>query len=386
MPRLIDKSLHDYNVLICHTQEELAERSAEWDRLLVSSVQRSPMLSYAWVSAHFQHRLKPDDKWFVVFVTDGSKMLGVLPIVVKPNTIFGLQLPIAGPPSDSHTLGGDLLVDADADDHVINLLINTAEKNIPGRYFLKFSRIVENSPTVQSPSCRKGRVVFLESAGIGYYYPVAGNFDDYYSSMSKNMRGNLRRAENNLSQLHKLEVRVLENDQANADFLDKFMPVESCGWKGRVGSAISSNPELEAFYRTLTSRLQKSGMLRWESLYADNVLIATNLSIRFGEIVVIWKLGYDESLKKYSPGGLLFKKVLEQAYPNPSISEFNLMSDTAWQEKWNPGIRNYSNLLIFPLRPVPLLLVYLPLALKQRIRRIPFLLGAIRFIKSHFSK
>lgn len=366
---------------IVRESAELAGYREEWDQLLENCVQKSPMLSYAWVSSYLDHRLENSESWYVVLAHSDNKLVGVLPVIVTPYRVLGLSRPVLKTPHDAHTLGGDALLARDATADLFPLIIQAAELETPDRYVFKLSRVVEDSPTITSCLILKDHYVHKENVGIGYYYPARDNFEEYYSALSKNMRGNLRRAENKLRQMVELEMDVLEGVEATAGFLNDFMPVEASGWKGRSGSAIGKSTELTDFYTTLTERLSRSGMLRWECLYGDRKLIAANLCVRFGGTIVIWKLGYDEDFRKYSPGGILFKHVLERAFSDDGIEEFNLMSDTAWQTNWNPKQRNYFDLFIYPKRPISVLFGYLPQKVKDLIRKVPIFMKFVRALK-----
>ncbi|MCH7697147.1 MAG: GNAT family N-acetyltransferase, partial [Proteobacteria bacterium] len=259
--------------------------------------------------------------------------------------------------------------------------VSAAERETPDRYVFIFTRVVENSPSITSSLIRNRRYVFTESAGIGYYFPAMGEFEEYYSGLSKKFRGNLRRAENQLKERTNLKTVILEGADATAALLASFIPIEASGWKGSTGSAIGESTELTDFYTTLTERLSSSGMLRWEFLYGDGQLIAANLSVRFGAIAVIWKLGYDEDFRKYSTGSLLFKYVLERAFADEGIEEFNLMSDTTWQTNWAPCHSNYFNLYLYPRSLISLLFGYLPRLAKENLRKHPVLLRLARALK-----
>lgn len=275
----------------------------------------------------------------------------------------------------------------DAPANLLNIILEAAERETPNRWVLESNRIVENSPTMTTSSLSTGRIVYKEPVGIGYYFPLDYEFSDYFNRLSKKFRGNLRRRENQLKKTKNIKAFVKENEAATENDLERFMHLEAKGWKGRAGTAIMCSSELRVFYSTLTKRLSKSGMLRWEYLEVDELTIASNLCIRFGGIVVLWKLGYDEDYSRYSPGGLLFKHMIESAFSDDSIKELYLMTDTKWQTKWNPKQRSFFNLYIYPRRPLPYLLGYAPRRMKDFMGYIKYHLNLLRFIpKWRFKK
>lgn len=379
-------SKNGLDIEVCRDLGALAEKVEEWNALLIRSPLRSPMLSYAWVSSFLQHRLKEGQSWFVLFAYRENRLAGILPMVVNKVKMAWMSRTTLRTPDDSHTLGGDTLLVDDNPMEIFQLLITATGRITPGWFAIEFRRVVEDSPTMECLNHPEGIISFREDAGVGYYFPVTGKFEDYFGKLSKSLRGNLRRSENKLSEESELRLIIHERDNATTEELSRFTPLEASGWKGREGSAIECSPELLLFYRTLTTRLSESGMLRWEYLERNDELLACNLSIRFKNLVVIWKLGYAEKHSRFSPGSLLFKAVLEQAFADDTVSEFNLLSDTPWQLNWNPLRRAYFHIYVYPISLYPFVAGYLPRLLKCQIRRSPFLLRVARHLMKFVGK
>jgi len=361
---------------------ELDETVSEWDDLLIASRQRSPMLSYAWVTSYIRHRLDDGQSWFVILARVNSRLVGILPIVVTPKKILGINRPILSSPNDNHTLGGDILLAENISGEVIQCIIRSVERYSPSYSVLKLSRVVGRSPTASMWPIVSSLRSVKKLNGIGYYYPVIGDFDKYFSSFSKKHRGNIRRAFSNLDKQSPLKFSVIRDKEFNSGLFEEFIDLEASGWKGREGSAIRCSKELMGFYQTLAEKLAGSGFLRWEFLRNESgITLAANLSIQFGSTVTIWKLAYDEEYNKFSPGSQLFKMLLEEGYKNADIDEFNLMSDTKWQKSWYPKVNQYSDLLIYSKSPFVFLLYCMPEKIKQAIKGNDTLLKFARKVK-----
>lgn len=377
--------IKDENVLevdLVDSLSKLDEIVSEWDELLIESQQRSPMLSYAWVTSYIQHRLDDSQGWFVALARVNNRLVGVLPIIVTPKKVLGVNRPLLSSPNDNHTLGGDILLAENISVEVMQCIIRSVERYSSGYSVLKLSRVVERSPTASKwPVVGSLRSV-KKFNGIGYYYPVSGDFDEYFSSFSKKHRGNIRRAFSNLDKQSPLKFSIVNDKEFNSDSFEEFIDLEASGWKGREGSAIKCSKELMGFYQTLSKKLARSGFLRWEFLRNESgITLAANLSIQFGSTVTIWKLAYDEEYNRFSPGSQLFKMLLEEGYNNADIDEFNLMSDTKWQKSWHPKVNQYSDLLIYSKNPFVFLLCCVPEKIKQIIKDNESLLKLARKIK-----
>ncbi len=79
-------------------------------------------------------------------------------------------------------------------------------------------------------------------------YPQAGwgvvdcsrPFDETFSALSKNFRGNLRKARNKLAKLEGVEFVSARGPEELASALEVFLDVEASGWKGASGTGTAS--------------------------------------------------------------------------------------------------------------------------------------------------
>ena len=151
-------------------------------------------------------------------------------------------------------------------------------------------------------------------------YPQAGwgvvdcsrPFDETFSALSKNFRGNLRKARNKLAKLEGVEFVSARGPEELASELEVFLDVEASGWKGAsgTGTAIRLNEAKVAFYRDLTASLAEDGRCWIDSLYADGRCIATELNfLACGDFEML-KIGYDEEYAHAAPGQMLFEYTL----------------------------------------------------------------------------
>lgn len=149
---------------------------------------------------------------------------------------------------------------------------------------------------------------------------------------------------------------------------DKFAELESSGWKGSVGKAISKDPRRENYYRALTQRLAHLGWLRWHFLEIDQKPVATQMAVKKGRILFVEKNGYDENYKSLSPGTLLFEEMVKRGFEDTQTGEIDCLSDFGWMNKWGMDHRQYYDLFIYPKRLWPFLTGYLPRRLKSILK------------------
>lgn len=349
--------------------DELAQYEDAWNALAWAAPQQSPMLGYAWVAAHLEHRLPAGASWLVVVATRVQKLVGVLPLLITPLRVLGLTRQKLSTPYDGHTNSGDALIDAQAGDEVLPKLFAAAFDAVPDAVSLTVTRTPQASPTVSVAASEKIPLMMAEVDSRGAYLLVPENFDTYRSGLGRNFRSNLNKAANKLAKLPGVEYQFMRGADAAVADLERLIAVEASNWKGQAGSSIASDPATIAFYSRLVRNLAYAGWLEWHFLKADGKTIAGNLCMRFADSVVLWKLGYDEQYASCSPGGMVMQELLKRACETRDTREINLTTDQPWYSNWQMVYRDYFNVTIVKRSPIALLGVWLPAALRRAAKK-----------------
>lgn len=115
------------------------------------------------------------------------------------------------------------------------------------------------------------------------------------------------------------------NDITSA--LETFMDLEASGWKGKAGTALRSSPATTDFARTLASGLVERQAIRIDELVWGDRVIASLVSLQEGSHVWAWKIAYDETLSRFSPGFLLMTEVTRTFISDPGVSYADSCAD-----------------------------------------------------------
>mgnify|MGYP000300305149 CR=1 FL=1 len=97
------------------------------------------------------------------------------------------------------------------------------------------------------------------------------------------------------------------------ELLAELIAVEASSWKGEHGSAIARQAGLERFVRTLAEHAAARGRLFLIVARAGERVAAAQIGVVNDGEILIYKLGFDESLGRHSPGLLLMHDVVHQA-------------------------------------------------------------------------
>jgi CelD/BcsL family acetyltransferase involved in cellulose biosynthesis len=178
---------------------------------------------------------------------------------------------------------------------------------------------------------------------------IAGTFDDYWAARGKNLRQNMRKQRTKLAAENTtLTMQVLRDHADMAGAIARYGSLESAGWKAQNGTAIHPDNAQGRFYRELLEH----GSLRGEAavyqyLFNDRV-VAMNLCVLRGGVLVVLKTTYDESIKTFSPAFLLREEELQEIFREGHIKRMEYFGKVMdWHAKLTDNKRTLYHLTTY---------------------------------------
>ncbi len=351
---------------------DLARWRDSWDRLVFESSYYRPTMSATWVISFLEHCLQPGERWVCLIALRGDELMGLLPLIISSARVIGMRQPHLRAPHDLETNSVEILTFPELHQEIAAKFFSTLDQVVPGWFTCRFTRLPDLSPLLSMAGQRQSAFrIMPDLNGWGSYLPVVGKFDEYFRGLSKNFRRNLKKAERKLADVPHVETIFVQGRDAGDHHFTDFIHLESAGWKGRKGTAISNAPRNLDFYRSLTERVADSGHLEWHFLRSGDRPIAGHLAIRTGRRLTIPKIAYDESYARCAPGNMLFVRMLKQLFARDDIDEVDCLTDMTWHANWRMSRRPYYDVRIFPRRALPTLCGVWPLAVKDLVRSMP---------------
>ncbi len=153
-------------------------------------------------------------------------------------------------------------------------------------------------------------------------------------------RKELRRLSNRLADQGPMVFRVLD-DAAQLDiWTSDFLTLEASGWKGADGAALGNSLETASFLRDIIGGAFAAGTLEFQRLDLDGRAIAMLINFHTPPGSWSFKIAYDETLAKFSPGVLIELENLPRVLGNGKIDwmdscavENHPMIDRIWKER-----------------------------------------------------
>ncbi|KMS57058.1 GNAT family N-acetyltransferase [Sphingobium cupriresistens] len=165
--------------------------------------------------------------------------------------------------------------------------------------------------------------------------------DAYWETQIRSKkRKELRRLQKRLAEMGAVETRQLTDGAELARWCGDFLALEASGWKGQEGTALACKPADAAFFRAACAAAFDAGRLHMLRIDLDDRAIAMLVNFRHGEGAFSFKIAFDETLGRFSPGVLIEIANLNAVQADPTIGWMDScaapdhpMIDSLWAER-----------------------------------------------------
>lgn len=312
--------------------------AAEWERL-ATRVGAPPFLGPTWFAA-----------WLGAFggvpelfvSRDEGGLRGVLPLIRRGGALTS--------PTNWHTPLFDATL---ADEDSAAKLCETAAEHAGRRLDLSF--LDPGSPILAA--CQRfaeedGWKAIRRTVLRSPYVPLDRSWADYQATIPARRRSKYRRFRRRLEEIGRVEVTVEDGTENLDALLDEAFRIEALGWKGKEGTAILSDPQVEAFYRQVAHAHAARGSLALWFLRLDGRPLAFALAIVEGGVHYDLKVGFDPAWGRYGPGVLLIEARLRHAFES-GLRRFEFLGQAERHKTdWTGTIHERLRLQLFPPTPI----------------------------------
>ena len=271
-------------------------------RVLEPNIYLEPAFALA-ATEHLAARARPRFL-FVSAHDDGAdaiRLIGVFPIL-PPRLLIRF---VAGWLPKQAALGSPLL-DRDEGAAALDLALQWMDRHVPGAAGVRWSLLEGDGPVASLIVERaKARGLATHRFDLGARAELVSGTDVenmLRRTMSRKHRKYRKLEHKRLEELGSLtyiSARAPQEVQAAAK---DFLAMEASGWKGRLGSALTSRQSSHAFARTMLEEQAVLGKCHIDTLAIDGRPIAMGVVLITGHEAFLWKIAFDEAYADYSPG------------------------------------------------------------------------------------
>jgi CelD/BcsL family acetyltransferase involved in cellulose biosynthesis len=271
------------------------------------------------------------------------RLIGFFPARIERRR-YGIALPVLVGWTHPYAPFGAPLVDRDQSDAVISAWFEHVAKDqtLPDVMLLPFVPMEGAlAQALDAVVVRRGAQSKSFSPHQRALLVLAGERESYLDqALGHKKRKELRRQRNRLGDSGTVTSRSTGEATAVAQALDDFFTLEADGWKGRAGTAARGHTEIATFMTAAVSALAGEGKAQVARLCIDARPIAAMVTLRSGATAWCWKIAYDESRARFSPGVQILLDVTQTLLADPSLTRADScatadhpMIDHVWRER-----------------------------------------------------
>jgi hypothetical protein len=208
-----------------------------------------------------------------------------------------------------------------------------------------YPRPVEDSVTQFSDYIQTGWIELSES------------FEHYWNKLSKNLRKNLKRQLNKVSQVYPtFSFRKITEKNEMRTAVKRYGELESSGWKAGAGTAVHIENNQGRFYAELMTTLSVSGNALIYEYWIDETLAASNLCLLANNELIVLKTAYNEKFTDVSPAFLLRLDQIKHAYESKEFYRLDFYGKKRdWQTQWTEKFRDIYHMTSYRLPLIKIL-------------------------------
>jgi len=316
----------------------------QWNSLTDASPSAHAFFRHEWFECWLKH-LSPVSNMAFFVARNGPDLVAAAPMQHVSTTLKHLpvrQMVFAG---SSITPRSGLLLRPEVDtDSFCRYLFQKS-----GGHLVLASQMAEESDSTAALlgflDRERGGRYLIEPNRRSPYLLTEGTFDDYWSSLSKSITGDVRRAENKLRKLGELEIRSLPDAAALEAALPDLAEASSRSWKAEVQRDLGSLPQVVDFLKQF-GRLGETPRL-WEvwEMRLDGRVIAFQVYLRYGRMVSEIRHDFDVEFSSFSPGKVLQMAVIRDLYGREGVWEYDMGGNAyGYKLRWTKLIRAHIDL------------------------------------------
>lgn len=146
-------------------------------------------------------------------------------------------------------------------------------------------------------------------------------------TLSTKKRHEYARLRRRLEEMGTVSFEIVAESSAATGALERFLALESKGWKGRRGTALAADTARAAFVREAMQHLVARGLARIALLSVGGHDVAAGLVVQQNGRAFYFKTAYDEDLARCSPGVMLTLELTRHLLADPTLRDVDSVAD-----------------------------------------------------------
>jgi CelD/BcsL family acetyltransferase involved in cellulose biosynthesis len=288
----------------------------------------------------------------LVWSASRTRLLGLFPF--RREHRYGPFFPILSGWTHPYAPLGTPLVDRDSGDQVMDAILGAVARSVRPWTAVLMPFLPDKGPVAamldRVVAARRGRIARFGRHERALLAPDDNQADYLAQATSGRRRKEWRRLRHRLEEAGRLRLETDRDPVGIAQALADFCALEAQGSKGAARTAMAGHPDILRFAEQAIVRLAADRRARIDRLLLGDRTIAAAIALRSGDTGWFWKISYDESYSRFSPGVQLALDLTQSLLGEPGLARVDScavqdhpMIDHLWRER-----RALSDLLVVP--------------------------------------
>lgn len=332
--------------------EEVGERAAareargRWLSLLERCACEIPYLRPEWYQCALE-TVDGDSAPRLLFFSSGGEDVALAPLVLVPERHWGLGFQRLTFVRNGYTPFQDLLSTRGFGFALENAVAYARLAQGPlGFLDLNELRAGEGfSEAVGHLASRQELTVHRTDSSESRFLKIDGTFESKVAGLDKKAQHEFRRKVRKFGTLGESRLVRFEDPREVQAELGRFFEMYERTWKG-------AEPH-PGFYRRVCEEFGRLKRLYFYGLLAGPRVAAYVICLRGGSVMFGLKTTYEPELHPYSPGVVLFHRVIEELYRTPGVEEFDIgRGNEQYKREWTSLSHGQVRLVVEPRNAV----------------------------------
>jgi CelD/BcsL family acetyltransferase involved in cellulose biosynthesis len=319
----------------------------EWHDLLSESGEKDIFLTWEWLFAWWKNiGSATNNLLWLLTVRDSEKLIGIAPLMLNTKRKAFIALRrlenIGYPESD---VGGIISIEPGK---TADAILNYLNEHNHIWDILEWNELSLSSPTARHflTGVENSHYGLVKDFDKHYYIPLKGTWEEYYNSLSKNLRHNLKRRKKRAEEMGTV---TYDHFAGNSLTWERFQTILELSKKSNFPNLYDAE-HTRSFHKDLIELMQSAGWAQVEILSIQGQPIAFQYGFTFDGKYEDWRGGIDKEYETLAPGKLLMTHSLEMRF-NAGIRENDFLRGVySYKTDWLPSSREFASLRVFNLR------------------------------------
>jgi CelD/BcsL family acetyltransferase involved in cellulose biosynthesis len=326
-----------------------------WNNVLFSSQERDVFLTWEWLFSWWKNIGQAKYQLKILVIKEDEQVIGIAPWMVSIKNKAFIKLRwienIGNPDCD-----------------VCGIITATPQKTLKAiTEYLDLHRddweIVElqelpsdnqnTSLTIQA--LRDNGYDVIQTEDEHYYIEMKGSWEEYYNSLSKNLKHNFKRRMNRAKEMGSVTI---ERHGGATLAWEHYQTIFKINEKSNF-PYLYKNEQDVLFHKELFNLMKDQNWVQIEIFKLNDIPIAYQYGFTFEKRYEDWRGGIDKDYETLAPGKLLMMHTLEERYKEGYKENDFLRGDHTYKKDWLPQARKFTKIQVYNPKNIKSRLAYI---------------------------